>query len=48
MAKYAALVSSASRGAVTTGERMAANLATGSRPAPAADGAAGEAEVARR
>ncbi|HEV8282411.1 MAG TPA: hypothetical protein VGQ02_11150, partial [Candidatus Limnocylindrales bacterium] len=32
LAKYAALVGSASRGAVTTGTRMAANL-TGTRPA---------------
>jgi hypothetical protein len=31
LAKYAALVGSASRGAVTTGTRMTANL-TGTRP----------------
>jgi dihydroxy-acid dehydratase len=34
MAKYAALVSSASRGAVTTGARMQAALATAEDPAP--------------
>jgi len=41
MAKYAALVSSASRGAVTTGARMAAALATAGDPAaPGAEAAA--------
>jgi len=38
MAKYAALVGSASQGAVTTGRRMAANLAGGTEPVATAAG----------
>ncbi len=37
MAKYAALVSSASEGAVTTGERLTAGLGSAERPATPID-----------